>query len=360
VLLVALVGSLGAGLIGARPAGRTRDPAAVTAEVVEPCKVPTGRPLVVPRPVAVNPRGVPPPPVSARAVAVVDGASGDLLYGRNEHLRLPPASTTKIATAMVVLRYADLDAPVVVDVDARRMTDSSVMGLLPGMRLTVRDLLYGLMLPSGNDAAIALARHVAGSVSSFVQMMNQEVARLGLSDSHFTNPHGLDSFGLYSSAYDLAMMARAAMADPRFAEIVRTPVWHVRSLDIDLYNGNGLLRSYPGADGVKIGWTEDAGETAVMSAIRNGHRVFVAVLGSKDRATDSAALLDWAFAHFTWIEFNPGVARALSLAERLLPGQRGLLAVIGVCPGAKEGTFPAPSWPWQLGEVLGPPADSRE
>lgn len=313
----------------------------------------------MPPAVAVKPRGLPAPPVSARAVAVVDGASGELLYGRNEHLRLPPASTTKIVTAVVALQHADLDAAVVVDVDARRMGDSSVMGLLPGMRLTVRDLLYGLMLPSGNDAALALARHVAGSVPAFVAMMNEEVARLGLNDSHFTNPHGLDSFGLYSTAWDLAMIARAAMADPRFAEIVRTPKWRVWSLDVDLYNGNGLLLSYPGADGVKTGWTEDAGETAVASATRGGHRVFAAVLGSRDRAADSAALLDWAFVNFSWIDLTPGLARGLSLVGWLPPVQRGMFGLLGICPGATVGASPAPLRPLALTEVFGARADVR-
>jgi D-alanyl-D-alanine carboxypeptidase (penicillin-binding protein 5/6) len=136
---------------------------------------------------------------------------------------------------------------------------------------------------------------VAGGVPAFVARMNAEVRSLGLQDTHFTNPHGLDAPGHYSSAYDMAMLARYAMKDPRLAEIVRTKVWKPAWDGLELWNGNLLLWLYPDADGVKIGWTEKAGQTIVASAQRDGRRLFVALLGSQDRYGDAIRLLDWAF-----------------------------------------------------------------
>ncbi len=359
LLLALALGIVTAGLAAAGFSGR---PAAQPVHAASPACPAPADPVAIPDALPVNPRALPLPSVSARSFAVIDGASGELLYGNNEHLRLPPASTTKIVTALVTLRHqADLDQVVGIDVDSRRMAGSSVMGLQPGMMLSVRDLLYGLMLPSGNDAAIALAQHVGGSVPTFVAMMNEEVARLGLADTHFTNPHGLDSFGHYSSAFDLAMLARAAMSDARFAQIVSAQRYRVASTGWDLYNGNTLLATYPGTDGVKIGWTDDAAETSVVSAVRDGHRVFVAVLGSKDRAADARALLDWAFTNYSWVHFNPPLVRALSLTSQLLPVRASLFALTGVCLGATPGAVPPPPpLPARPNpEVLGP-IQSRE
>ncbi len=312
---------------------------AAAAVLSSPCPPPAaGASSSLPTALAVNPRGLPYPPLTARSVAVLDGPSGELLFGQNEHLRLPPASTTKIVTAMLVLQNSDLNAMIDIDLDARRMVGSSVMGLRPGMRLSVLDLLYGLMLPSGNDAAIVLAQHVAGSVPSFVDMMNQEVARLSLADTHFTNPHGLDAYGLYSSAYDLAMLGRAAMLDPRFAAIVGTARHDIPPAGMDLYNGNTMLESYPGADGVKIGWTDNADETFVASATRDGHRVFVVVMGSKNRFADATAALDWAFANYSWVHFTPAMVASLAIAEHLAPVGEGIYALTGICPGTAEET----------------------
>lgn len=315
------------------PAGRQ----AAAAVLASPCPPPpVGTAPSLPAAMAVNPRGLPFPRLTARAVAVIDGPSGELLYGQNEHLRLPPASTTKIVTAMLTLQHSDVNTMIDIDLDARQMVGSSVMGLRPGMRLSVLDLLYGLLLPSGNDAAIVLSQHVAGSVPAFVEMMNEEVARLSLADTHFTNPHGLDSFGLYSSAYDLAMLGREAMRDPRFALIVGTARHQIPSANLELSSGNTLLESYPGADGVKIGWTDNADETFVASATRDGHRVFVAVMGSKNRFADATAALDWAFANHTWIRFTPAMVASLAVAQRLAPVGDAIYALTGICPGSPD------------------------
>jgi len=235
------------------------------------------------------------PEITAKSAVVVDDACGDVIFAKEPHLRLSPASLTKIMTAIVALETADLDDLDDVNVDGFYYGDSTVMGLETGMQLSLRDLLYGLLLPSGNDAAVAIARHVAGDLPAFVARMNAKVRALGLEDTHFTNPHGLDAPGHYSSAYDMAMLGRYAMTNPDLAEIVGTKVYDPAWDGPQLWNGNLLLWTYPGSDGVKIGWTENARQTIVASAQRDGRRLFVALLGSEDRYTDASLLLDWAF-----------------------------------------------------------------
>ncbi len=194
----------------------------------------------------------------------------------------------------------------------------AVMGLRPGVYITMQDLLYGLMLPSGNDAALEIAKNVDGSVEAFVARMNEKAEQLGLRDTHFTNPHGLDSRRHYSSAYDLAMLGRYAMGNEAFRAIAATQYYHLAPpSDYTLHNGNSLLASYAGAEGIKIGWTDEAGWTFVASAVREGRRVIVAVLNSDDRDGDAAALLDWAYASHDWAVISPQTARTLQLARRI-------------------------------------------
>jgi hypothetical protein len=236
------------------------------------------------------------PAVSAKAVFVLDGANGKTLFEKDAHLALPPASLTKMVTAILAVEQGDLDAWVKTDVDSRQMTGSSLMGLLPGDCFQLRDLLYGLMLPSGNDAALAIARHIAGSDAAFVAQMNAFLTRLGLTASHFVNPHGLDASGHVASASDLALIAKYGMSLPVFAKVVGTPQWTAKgSRTINLPNVNGFLSSYAGADGVKTGFTDGAGRTLVASATKNGRRVFVVLLNDEARYEDAAKLLDWAF-----------------------------------------------------------------
>jgi D-alanyl-D-alanine carboxypeptidase len=176
------------------------------------------------------------------------------------------------------------------------------MGLRLGDQVTLEDLLYGLMLPSGNDAALAIANHVAGSKAAFVDRMNQLTADLGLNDSHWANPHGLDATGHYSSAYDMVQFARAGMVDPRFQALAaaRSRTVHAGARSYDVYNLNRLIGNVPGADGVKIGYTEDAGRTMVASVTRNGHRVFVGAFHINDQLGDTRPLVEWAFKNFNW------------------------------------------------------------
>jgi D-alanyl-D-alanine carboxypeptidase len=243
-----------------------------------------------------------PPAVSAPEVAVLDGASGLMLYGRQAHTRQAPASTTKIVTALVALEHIDsLDrtVPITVDGWAMALADgSSIMGLSPGQRLSLRTLLFGLLLPSGNDAAEQLARTVAESRAQFVEWMNDAVVSAGLNDTHFVNPSGLDASNHYASAYDLAVLARVAMGDDVFASIVASPAY--LGDGFRLVGHNPLLGAYPGADGVKTGTTDAAGHVIVGSAVRDGHRVFVVAMHSQDLLGDCSALLDWVWQSFAW------------------------------------------------------------
>jgi hypothetical protein len=237
----------------------------------------------------------------AESAVIVDGESGALLYGKNAHVRHPQASTTKIMSAIVAIESGKLSDRVTVDVDSNALaaaTESTVMGLMPGQTLSVETLLYGMMLSSGNDAAIAIAKHVAGSEAKFVEMMNAKAQALGLRDTQFKNPHGLDADGHYSSAYDLAILARYGMQNPTFYTVTSTRHWNADGFD--LWNLNKLLPVYPGADGVKPGFTDNAGRCLVGSAVRDNHRVIVTVLNSGDTTNDARALLDYAFDGYRW------------------------------------------------------------
>jgi D-alanyl-D-alanine carboxypeptidase len=246
---------------------------------------------------------VAPPRVTAPEFAVVDDDTGILLYGHAAHDREAPASTTKIATAIVTLEHAQsLDTTVRVSVDGGAMAvadGSSVMGLVPGQRVTLRTLLYGLLLPSGNDAAEQLASSVAESRDQFVGWMNTLATEdLGLEDTHFVNPSGLDADGHYSSAYDLAQLARRAMREDVFRDIVITP--QIKANGFTLVGHNPLIGGYAGADGVKTGSTDAAGKAIVGSAVHKGHRIYVVAMHSDDLLGDCTALFDWAWQSFDW------------------------------------------------------------
>ena len=253
----------------------------------------------------------PPVPGTAAAAAVIlDEGSATVLHQWNGTLPLAPASLTKIATAVVAIERGNLDRRVTVDVDSRVIRGSTVMGLIPGDEFTVRDLLYGMMLPSGNDAALAIGRAVSGSDVGFVAEMNALAERLGLHDTHFANPHGLNAPGHASSARDLAVLSRYAMSLPEFGAIVTTTAYAARgSRTIEVSNIiNDVLYSIPGADGVKSGYTRQAGRTLVASATRDGRRLYAVVLNDQQRLTDAYALLEWAFDAYEWDSVN-SVAR---------------------------------------------------
>jgi D-alanyl-D-alanine carboxypeptidase len=242
--------------------------------------------------------------VSARSFAVIERSCGSLVAGKDQDLPLPPASVTKIITAMVAAERADLNRIVEIrDISAKgliRSTDSSVMGIEPGMRFSVRDLLFGLLLPSGNDAALALAQEVSSGVPGFVALMNDRASSLGMQRTHFVNPHGLDAAGHFSTALDMAIAGRAFLENPLLAAMSIAPQYETGGdVRILMKNGNRLLQTYPGAFGVKIGYTTNAKQTIVAAATRDGRELVLSVFGSENRYADSAALFDWAFAHTT-------------------------------------------------------------
>jgi serine-type D-Ala-D-Ala carboxypeptidase (penicillin-binding protein 5/6) len=238
---------------------------------------------------------VPPvPTIQATAAAVVDDRTGLLVWGKNPHQALPPASMTKMMTALVAIQRGKLDQVVTSTVDAKTMVGDSVMGLHPGERLSLRDLLYGLLVPSGDDAALAIARAVGGSDAAFVTQMNQEADNLGLTDTRFVNPHGLDAPGHLASPYDMIAIARVAMRDPTFRQIVATRQITIRGTwTYDLTNTNSFLGRRPEVIGVKTGTTDAALHCITVAADVGSHLLYVTVMHTPDYLPDVTALLDY-------------------------------------------------------------------
>jgi serine-type D-Ala-D-Ala carboxypeptidase (penicillin-binding protein 5/6) len=218
--------------------------------------------------------------VVAQSAAVVDSYSGEFLFAKNENAKQYPASSTKILTALIVIESGDLDHVVTVDLADTKVEPSS-LGLKPGEQYTRRQLLYGLLLKSANDVAMALARDNAGSVTEFAEKMNLRAAQLGATSSHFVNPHGLHDPNHFTTAHDLGLIGRAAMQQPLFREIVSTVyyTWKTPSGQVEmLRNHNRLLRHFAGCNGLKTGYTRIAQQVLVSSALRGGHEVISVVL----------------------------------------------------------------------------------
>lgn len=224
-------------------------------------------------------------PVYAGGAILIEAESGRVLYEQHAHTRMPMASTTKIMTALVVLEACDLQATVAIDERAVGTEGSSVY-LYPGELLTVEQLLYALMLSSANDAAAALAYEVAGSIESFAALMNQKARELGLDDTHFANPHGLDAEGHYTTAYDLARLSAYALENEDFLRIVSTPKKVIPLREQQgarvLRNHNRLLGSLQGCIGVKTGFTKKSGRCLVSATERDGVRLVCVTLDCSD------------------------------------------------------------------------------
>lgn len=236
--------------------------------------------------------------VSARCAVLMDASSGKILYGKNENVRRGMASTTKIMTAIVALENAELDKLVTVAPAAAGVEGSSVY-LYAGEEIKMETLLYALMLQSANDAAAAIAYEVAGGIENFAAMMNEKAASLGLTDTHFMNPHGLDDENHYTTAYELAKIAAYALENERFAEIVSTekkliPLHNGEASRL-LVNHNRLLRTYDDIIGVKTGFTKKCGRTLVSAAERDGVRLICVTLDDGNDWQDHRALLDYGF-----------------------------------------------------------------
>jgi D-alanyl-D-alanine carboxypeptidase len=244
-----------------------------------------------------------PPPVatSAEAAALIDVESGRLLYSHNGDKRMRIASLTKIMTAIVAIEHGDPSDIVKTSRRAAGKEGSSIY-LRVGEEMSLLNLLYGLMLRSGNDAAVAIAEHVGGSEEGFVHLMNEKARELGLENTHFMNPHGLDHDDHYSSANDLAKLTAYALRNPLFREIVKTRVRKVPNpnaeWDYVWTNKNKMLHLYEGADGVKTGYTKKAGRCLVSSATRGGQQLAVVTLNDGDDWADHRRLLDWGFRHY--------------------------------------------------------------
>ncbi|MGH7830349.1 MAG: SPOR domain-containing protein [Candidatus Binatia bacterium] len=243
--------------------------------------------------------------MTARAAFLMDGTTGEVLYQREPDLPLPPASTTKIVAAIVALESGSLKGIVPVSRTATRVPSSKI-GLRPGQAMSIRDLLYGLLLSSANDASLVLAEGIAGSVAHFAEMMTRKAREIGAKNSHFVNPHGLTAPGHYSTARDMALLFNYAIKHPEFRKIIQTKTSSVRLIStgkakrpmarqITLRSHNRLLWGFDGAIGGKTGYTIAAQKTFVGGASRNGTTLIVSVLGSRNLWGDTKKLLEYGF-----------------------------------------------------------------
>lgn len=241
------------------------------------------------------------PVVNVRAAILMDAKTGMILYQANAFARLPPASTTKIMTAIIALENGDLSAPVTASRRAAA-TEGSSIWLREGETLTLKEMLYGVLLKSGNDACVAVAEHIAGREEEFVRRMNRRTQELGAFNTHFVNSNGLPAREHYSTAYDLATITRHALRDSNFAAIVKTRKtcisWPGETWERTLRNSNKLLTLFEGADGVKTGTTSEAGQCLVASATRNSQQLIAVVLHSDNRWQDAISLLEYGFSRF--------------------------------------------------------------
>lgn len=234
--------------------------------------------------------------LSAKSAVLMDSADNSVIFEKNAAQRLPMASTTKIMTALVAIEHCPLDRVITVDSAACGVEGSSVY-LRPGEQFTMEELLYALLLNSANDAATQIAISVAGSVGDFARMMNEKAAELSLSDTHFTNPHGLDDEEHYTSARDLAALTSAALENPTFREICSTYRHTIGSGESTrrLLNHNRMLKLYDNAIGVKTGFTKVSGRCLVSAAERNGVTLVAVTLSDPDDWRDHTAMLDLGF-----------------------------------------------------------------
>ena len=246
--------------------------------------------------------------LNARSCVVLDRNSKKIIFGKNEYNRVKMASTTKIMTATVIIENCDLSQTVTVSKKAAG-TGGSRLGLKTGDKITIRDLLYGLLLCSGNDAAIALAETAAGSVQNFSNMMNNKAKELGLNNSHFESPHGLDSDNHYTTAYELALLADYALQNSTFRNIVGTKNYTItiNGYPKNITNTNELLGSLDGVYGVKTGFTNGANRCLVTSCKRGEMDIICVVLGCDTknfRTQDSIKLINYTFENFEYLDIK--------------------------------------------------------
>ncbi len=253
--------------------------------------------------------------VSARHAVLIEADSGDIVYDKDAYSIAPMASTTKIMTALLAIESGKLDNTVVISSEAVGIEGSSIY-LKEGERLTLYQLVQALLLESANDAATAIAIYVGGSYDNFIEMMNVKARQLGLDNTHFTNPHGLDDKEHYTTAYDLARLALHAMKNPKFEEIASTKKAVIPLSDDGsrvLVNHNKLLKMYEGAIGVKTGFTKRCGRCLVSCAERDGVRLICATLNAPNDWNDHKSLLDFGFSQYESITLAEAGDYTLSL-----------------------------------------------
>lgn len=244
------------------------------------------------------------PYVSARSVVIQDGISKTIMFSKNPDTLSMPASITKVMTALVALDYwTDLDA--IIEVKNEDRAIGQTIDLQKGERISVKNILYGLLVHSGNDAALAVADNYPGGYAIFVEAMNAKAKKLHLDNTTFKNPSGVEQYGHLTTSRDLAILASTALDNEVLAEMVETQRIIVTdvtgSIIHDLVTTNELLGQIPGLKGLKTGWTSGAGECLVSYIDRDDKKVIVVVLGSLDRFGDTRLLVDWAFNHHSWI-----------------------------------------------------------
>lgn len=261
--------------------------------------------LPSPAPYPVNVKRELPPSLSSQGVVIEDLTSGVFLYKKNEEAIFSPASTTKIMTALIALDYYSQDA--ILEVSQPHL-DGRTMGLLDGEKITVENLLYGLLIHSANDAAYVLAENYPGGISSFVQAMNKKAKEINLEKTNFVNPVGFEDPNHYTTPKDLARLAAFALKDKRIEKIVGIKAITIADVTYtyfhNLENVNQLLGKVAGVAGVKTGWTENAGECLVSLVERDGRKIIIVLLRSQDRFGETEKLINWVFNNFSWQEIN--------------------------------------------------------
>ena len=261
------------------------------------------------------------PTINSRRYAIYDRLSGRCIYGKDENKETAMASTTKIMSIIIVVEKCNLSDTVTITAKAAG-TGGSRLGLHTDDKITVIDLLYGLMLRSGNDAAVALAIHTAGSIERFADLMNQKAEELGLTNTHFVTPHGLDNPDHYTTAYELAKITDYALKNETIAKIVKTKIAtiNINGSPMQINNTNELLGNVDGVYGVKTGFTNNAGRCLVTSVKRGDMDLIIVVLGAdtrKDRARDSIKLIEYAYKRFYTVNVEEMIYKEFELWKQI-------------------------------------------
>ncbi|MDI6601472.1 MAG: D-alanyl-D-alanine carboxypeptidase family protein [Thermoanaerobacteraceae bacterium] len=252
--------------------------------------------------------------ISAPSAALIDFNTGQILYEKNANQKMYPASITKILTAIIALENSNLNEQVTAGDDVLNV-DGNKIYISPGETLSMKDLVYSLLIASANDSAIVIADHIGGSIKGFTDIMNKKAAEIGAKNTNFTNPNGLHEDNHYTTARDMALIARYAMQNETFRNIVTTAKYTIQPTNKfdkvrELYCENKLLKNtkykYEGADGIKTGYTIKANQTLVASATRDGHRIIAVIMGAKGTKVweDAIKLLDYGFANYKLVSLN--------------------------------------------------------